>query len=347
LRSGAAVPRLRIDYFLAGLLVAVGLALLLGAAGHSWAAAAAFAALGLTDVLLTGVGVLVVAMTAVVGILVVADARADVAAVRAWQEINAELAVIGMPAERAPAVRIDARYTVGPQDQRLRSILLSHWFIVPVPSLGDVGSAEPDGVRSGTELQIADGPAIDCHRAYMAANSEVAIDCTSQLSTSNVKDWGRRGQRSAIRRVSRVLLVANAGVRWDGPVRSAVDARRAPADACAAEVIVLADRSSRDGNPAHRDYSADPRTTAQPGCRGPPIGVSQQQVSSGPGTIGKSFRENVQSRANVPANPAVIDNLGDNVPVGAAELEVVEAYLDDVLGELLAAVASGQNHGKS
>lgn len=358
LRSGAAVPRLRIDCFLAGLLITVGLAQFFGAAGASWEVSATFAALSLKDALLTGVGLLIAAMTGVVGALVVADARADVAAARAWQDINAELAVVGTVAETAPVVRIEARYTAAAQDEGLRRILLAHRFIVPVPFFSDSGSAapsrvgavtigEPDGVRSGTALQMSDRPAIDGHRAHMAANSEVAIDCTSQLSASNVKDWGRRGQRSAIRRVSRALLVANAGVRWDGPVRSAVDACRAPADACPADVIVLADRSSRDGNPAHRDVSAVPRTTAQPGCRGPPVGVSQQQVSSGPGTIGKSFRENVQSRANAPADPAVVDNLGDNVPVGAAELEVIEAYLDNVLGELLAAVASGQNRGKS
>lgn len=352
------MPRLRIDCFLAGLLITVGLAQFFGAAGSSWEVPATFAALSLTDALLTGVGLLVAAITGVAGALVVADARADVAAAHAWQDINGELAVVGTVAETAPVVHIEARYTAAPQNEGLRRILLAHRFIVPVPFLSDGGSAapspvgavtigKPDGVRSGTDLQIADGPAIDGHRAHMAANSEVAIDCTSQLSASNVKDWGRRGQRSAIRRVSRPLLVANAGVRWDGPGRSAVDARCAPAGACAADVIVLADHSSRDGNPTHRDVSADPRTTAQPGCRGPPVGVSQQQLSSGPGTIGKSFRENVQSRANAPADPAVVDNLGDNVRVGAAELEVVEAYLDDVLRDLLATVAADRDHRES
>ena len=352
------MPRLRIDCFLAGLLITVGLAQFFGAAGAWWEVSATFAALSLTDVLVTAAGLLVAAMTGVAGALLIADARADVAAARAWQDINAELAVVGTVAETAPFVHIEARYTAATQDEGLRRILLAHRFIVPVPLLTDGGSAapsrvgavtigEPDGVRSGTELQIADGPAIDDHRAHMAANSEVAIDCTSQLSASNVKDWGRRGQRSAIRRVSRALLVANAGVWWSGPVRTAVDVRRALAGGCAADVIVLADRSSGDRQPVHRDLSPVPATTAQPGCRGPPVGGSQQQASSGQGSIGKSFRENVQSRANAPADPAVVDNLGDCVPVGAAELEVVETYLDDVLGELLAAVASGQNHGKS
>ncbi len=353
------MPSLRIDYFLAGLLVVVGLALFLGAAGYSWAAAAAFAALGLTDVLLTGVGVLVAAMTAVVGILVVADARADVAAVRAWQEINAEVAVIGMPVETAPAVRIDARYTVGPQDQRLRSILLSHRFIVPVPSLGDVGSAaapcadavaagEVDGVRFGTGLVMADRrPAADRHPVRMAATSDGAFDCPPLPMAGTVKDYRGRGQRSAKRRVSKALLVANGGAWWDYPNRFLVDARRAPADIRAADVIVLADRSGRDGQPVHRDVAPVPATTAQPGCRGPPAGACQRQVSSGPGVIGKSFREKDQQGAKTPADPAVVDNLGDRVPVGAAELEVVETYLDDVLRDLLATVAAGQDHRKS
>ncbi len=49
----------------------------------------------------------------------------------------------------------------------------------------------------------------------------------------------------------------------------------------------------------------------------------------------------------MPADLVVTDNLGDRVPIGAAELEVVETYLDLVLGELLATVASGQGHRES
>ena len=143
--------------------------------------------------------------------------------------------------------------------------------------------------------------------------------------------------------MSSALLVAIAGVLCDGAVRSAVNARRAPEDACSADVIVLADRSGRDGQPAYPEAAPDPATTAQPGCRGPPAGVSQGLFSSERGPIGKSFREKDQSRANASADPAVIDNLGDRTPVGTAELEVVERYLDDVLGELLAAAGPGRN----
>lgn len=350
------MAHLRARYILTGLLIAVGLALLLGAEGHSWAPAVTFAALSLTDALLTAAALLVAAMASVAGALVVADTRADVAATQAWQGFDAELVMVGTPADATRGNGIDAPYTSIPQDQGLRRILLAHRFIVPVPSLSDGGSAatpsadavaagEIDGVQSGTELLIADQhPAAERHRAPMAETSDAAFDCSPPPIAGKLKEIGRRGQRSTNRRVSRELLVANAGVWWQYPNRSLGDARRAPAGACAAYVIVLTDRSSRDGNPAHREVTPEPATTAQPGCRGPPAGVSQQQVSPRPEAIGKSLRENVQSRAYAAADPAVVDNLGDRIPVGAAELEVVETYFDDLLGEVLAAVASDQDH---
>ena len=331
---------------------------MLGAGGHSWAPAVTFAALSLTDALLTAAGLLVAAMASVAGALVVADTRADVAATQAWQGLDAELVMVGTPADATRGNGIDARYTSIPQDEGLRRILLAHRFIVPVPSLSDgrsaaapsadaVAAGEIDGIQSGTELLIADQhPAAERRRAPMAETSDAAFDCSPPLIAGKLKEIGRRGQRSTKSRVSRSLLVANAGVWWQDPIRSLGDASRAPANGCAADVI-LADRGGRYGKPAHRDVSADPRTTAQPGCRGPPVGVSQQQVSSGPGTIGKSFRGDEQSRTNAPADPAVVDNLGDNVPVGAAELEVVEAYLDDVLRDLLATVAADRDHRES
>ncbi len=353
------MPRLRIDCFLAGLLITVGLTQFFGEAGASWEVSATIAALSLKDALLTGVGLLVAAITGVAGALLVADARADVAAARAWQDINAELAVVGTAGPTVSVHGIEAIYTASPQDEGLRRILLAHRFIVPVPSLSNGGSAatpsadavaagEIDGIQSSTKLLIADHqPEAERHRAPMAETSDAAFDCSPPPIAGKLKEIGRRGQRSIKRRLSSELLVANAGVRWDSPVRSVVDARRAPADACAADVIVLADRSSRHGNPAHQDVSAVPRTTAQPGCRGPPVGTIQRQIPSVPPAVAGPFREADQKRDKASANPAVIDNLGDRVPVGAAELEVVETYLDDLLSEVLAAVASDQDRHRS
>ena len=226
LRSGAAVPRLRIDCFLAGLLIAVGLALLLGAAGHSWAVAATFAALSLTDVLLTAAGLLVAAMTGVAGALVVADARADVAAAQAWQDLDAELVMVGTPAEATPGM-VSTRATpaslktkaCGGSCSRTGSSCRFRRSAMPVQlhhlRADAVAAGEIDGVQSGTELLIADQhPAADRHRARMAETSDAALDCPPLPIAGNVKEIGRRGQRSTKRRVSRALLVANAGVWW-------------------------------------------------------------------------------------------------------------------------------------
>ena len=119
LRSGAVVSLLRVPYLLAGSSSAWGLRCCSVQRCDSLELTAAFAALGLTDVLLGVLGLVLSAMTAIAGALVVADVRADVAAARAWQRINAEVAVVGTPAETAPASRVDARYTVGPQDEGL------------------------------------------------------------------------------------------------------------------------------------------------------------------------------------------------------------------------------------
>lgn len=39
--------------------------------------------------------------------------------------------------------------------------------------------------------------------------------------------------------------------------------------------------------------------------------------------------------STTPGVPALVDNLPDRVPVSAAELDAIEAYLDDVLRDVL------------
>jgi hypothetical protein len=47
--------------------------------------------------------------------------------------------------------------------------------------------------------------------------------------------------------------------------------------------------------------------------------------------------------AQRPTDPIVHDNLGRRVPVCAAELDVIETYLDQVLREVLATPGSGRD----
>ncbi len=344
------MSRPRVPYLLAGFLG--GGALLLGAVCDWGQASAIVAALTLADALLGALGLILAAMTGAVGILVVADVRADIASARTWQDMHTEVAVIGTLAATAPSDRVDALYVAGPQDEGLRRILLAHRFVVPIPSRTEAISNVPDRANAvavdecdDTKLPITDLlSAADSLGQRKASCIVATIKGVPRRVSINGSIIGGGGRHCATRGTSKTRLVANAGSGRNWAISTVAESRRAPVGGLAADVIVLAHRNGSDGDLARRNVASEPATTAQPGCRGPPAGASQRQVTSGPVPNGKSFREKDQQRADTPADRAVIDNLGDRVPIGAAELEVVETYLDDVLGDLLATVASAQDH---
>jgi hypothetical protein len=315
-------------------------------------------AIGLADALLGVLGLVLSALTAVAGALVVADVRADVDAARAWQRISAAVTVVGTPVEMAPASRIDARYFVGPQDEGLQRILQAHRFVVPPPAPSDVIQPAPARIDAIIVGGLDDAPA---DKGLLTSNALVVADTLSggqtepavaaisrmpRLIATNAIVIGGGGQRCALRTAPRTRLVANAGICWDWPVRCAGDPLRGPAGSIAADVIVLADRNGRDHDRAPPNFAPEAATPAQPSCRGPPIGGSQRQAHAELTPASCATDKRHRSGAEPPTAPAdlaVIDNLGDRIPVGAAEVEAVEAYLDDVLRELLAAVCSGQD----
>jgi len=314
-------------------------------------------AIGLTDVLLGVLGLVLSALTAVAGALVVADARADVDAARAWQGISAAVTVVGTPVEMAPTSRFDALYAVGPQDEGLQRILQAHRFVVPPPAPSDViqpALARTDAIIVGG---LDDAPA---DKGLLTSNALVVADTLSggqtepaaaisrmpRLVATNAIVIGGGGQRCALRTAPKTRLVANAGICWDWPVRCAGAPLRGSTGSIAADVIVLADRDGRDRDQASPDFAPEAATPAQPGCRGPPIGGSQRLVHAELTPANCATDKRHRSGAEPPAAPAdlaVIDNLGDRIPVGAAEVEIVETYLDDVLRELLAAVGAGRD----
>lgn len=99
--------------------------------------------------------------------------------------------------------------------------------------------------------------------------------------------------------------------------------------------IVLSDRDGRDKNPAPTNVAPEPESTAQPCCRGPPVGTGRRHVAGDPAPFDTAFRETDRSHAKPTAELDVLDNLGDRVPVCEAELAVLEAYLEDVLDDVL------------
>jgi len=331
-----------------------------------------FTAVGITDILLGVLAIVLSTLTAIAGALVVADVRADVDAARVWQRINAEVTLVGSPDDTALANRFDALYAVVPQDEELRRILLAHRFEVRRPASIETKHCTParagtkavdglGGTCTDTELPnpIANVVAVTPPDAVTRpertlsdrAPKLIASNTNRRDQSANAGNVRRRGLRCTIRIASKVRLVANAGRAWGRTESDIVAANGGSTRGFAAGVILLAaDRNVGDRDQALPDSAVDATTPTQPGCRGPPISGSQRleaaEPASGQGTFGKRHQPQIDAPI-MPADLVVTDNLGDRVPIGAAELEVVETYLDLVLGELLATVASGQGHRES
>lgn len=334
---------LRVRFLLAGLAVAA--AFLLGAVCDWGELSAVVAALGLGDALLSAMGLVLAAMTGAAGVLIAADVRADMAAAQAWHEIHAETAVIATPAETAPLDSGDTLYVAGPQDEGLRRILLAHRFIVPVPSPKGIGALAPErsdarAVPAGASIR----PELHVVRTVPAANGlgeQLTALAAAQrklgplLISSNAECALGRTQNETVRMAFAPKRAANAGSRWDWPVFATAATLLMPGSDFGHNEIVLADRNGRDETSAPSDVAPEPETTVEPCCRGPPVGTGRRHVTDWRVHLGKPFRETDLSRANPPADLVVIDNLGDRIPVCQAELEVLEAYLDDVLDDVL------------
>lgn len=336
---------LRVRYLLTGLAVAA--AFLLGAICDWGQLPAVIAALTPAEALLGVMGFVLTAMTGAVGVLIAADVRADMAAAQAWREISAETAVIATPAETAPTDYVDGLYIAGPQDEGLRRILLAYRFVVPAPPSSAIGSlapkcddvravAQPTGTTSKPELQavgtisaadgLGDRPTSDAATQRKLGPHLIS---SNPISARGCNQHHTRLTAFAPRRV------ANAGSRWEWPVFAVAASARVAGSDFAYDEIVLADRNGRGENAAPNHVAPEQETTVQPCCRGPPRGTSRRHVANGPAHLGKAFRETDRSRANSPVELVVTDNLGDRVPVCQAELEVLEAYLEDVLRDVL------------
>ncbi len=335
---------LRVRYLTAGLAVAA--AFLLDIVCDWGQVSAVVVALGPGDALLGVLGLTLAAMTGAAGVLIAADVRADTAAAQAWHEIHAEAVVIAAPAPTAPTDSVVGLYVAGPQDEGLRQILLAHRLMVPA-SLNGIESLAPErgdasAVTKPTGAAIK--PEHHAVRTVSAANGlgvPLAAPAAGQrklgpqLISSNAKSALGRNQTSAVRKVPVLKRIANANTRWDWPVFATAPTSRVPGSDFGFSAIVLAGRNARDETSAPSDVAPEPETTVQPCCRGPPHASFRRHVADGAVHLGKPFREIDRSRAIPPADLVVIDNLGDRIPVCQAELEVLEAYLEDVLDDML------------
>jgi len=237
---------------------------------------------------------------------------------------------------------IDPRYLPAADSEALRRIFRAHRVASALPVLPAITGAAPEitcpqGISSGTvsELRIAD-------RALRTLAS------TGPANASNAAA-SRRGPPVALRAgraTPLTRLVANANA-WSGwPSRDVCLLTRTGPEWRSADIVVLS--KSRDDQarptPDRSEGGNIASSTEPPSCRGPPqvVGHRSRAAAMTPAKLSdKSARQATAVGALPTANPVVRDNLGRQVPVCAAELDVIETYLDQVLRDLLVSSTAG------
>jgi hypothetical protein len=320
--------------------------------------AAGVAAVELADAVLVGLGTVLSALVAAAGILFAADIRADRDSARAWQSVHDPVAwTIEQPVEADATLGWHSAYATGPQDERLQAILKMHRFttlmttlaarrVVTAVSSASKSAEEPASASIDTEISIStrnlDSETIETIETTVRQHGLALVVNDATLKERNMRAMRGRPPRlvRSMGAVPKVRRIANSERWWSAHVVGAELASWSVAFKRAANVIVLADRNGRNHPPSPPDQSIDATALAQPACRGPPSGATIGRLSSTQSPFGRRHRAKVDAASELDAL-VVVDNLGDRVPVGAAELSVIETFLDDVLRDVLTGVGSG------
>lgn len=311
-------------------------------AGSSWASTIiqAFAVMATVAVAM---------LATVISGLVASGWQADMQSQQAWAQLRLTPAEWSLPVDPRPARDIDPRYLVPADNEALRQVFRAHRCARP--ETVDQGIADvPVGIRA-TRAVAASNEAIPEQRTRDAAPTSVRDreNNTGELSKAGTSDrvLGKlvgtsiadvskvaRSHRAAKFRVkraaSRPRLVANSH-DWSG--RLARDAR-VPA-LTTADIIVLSGGRDDQTLPLP-DAFVGPNgseSAAPPGCRGPPqVATRRSRIAAT-----TSARRSVERAGVAPArDPIVRDDLGQQIPVCVAELDVIETYLGHMLQDLLA-----------
>jgi hypothetical protein len=325
-----------------------------------------------TLVLVNGLAATVVAALAVLvttaGTLLAADWRADAASRQAWAEFNVAAAEHRLPVGRVVQPHIDPRYLTWNDIEALRSVFRAHRFtpLAPAPDTSTHTPAAGHATRivaaSGGSIQAPAAskaePRLDRRSTTTVCSSDVAAVARPHRAAANasfdqqsivVATWRARPPLRAEPAPTVARRVANGGAWSEWLAHERCILAQARPDGHGAHIVVLSgDRGDRDRHnlpdPSTCDWTA--RLDAPPSCRGPPTTGGQRTRSrqtrlvavsvEKPGTVGAAG-------ALRPADPIVHDNLRRQVPVCAAELDVIETYLDQVLREVLATPGSGRD----
>jgi hypothetical protein len=276
----------------------------------------------------TAVFVMLIAAAAA---MLVADWRADLESRQAWAELAPRVAEWNEAVGCEAVDRFDPTYLPALDGDAVRRVLRSHRSAVAVapvqaiaetcsryPAAGGVSDAAPTATCSGEirTAEVSRRGRIERARAPTAATL-VASDHLVALA------------RCAEHGVPTRLVVNGSGwspPEWGVPTWST---RWQPA-----RVIVIGARQG-DQTTSAGPYGGGEidSSTEPPSCRGPP---SRRRSSHAKAvTAAKPLIDPPGAPALSIGDPVVRDNLGEPIPVTAAEVDVIETYLGPLLDELL------------
>jgi hypothetical protein len=326
------MPRPTLALALAALLCGSDSAVLFASAVPPFDQIVAVLATGLANAVFAALAIAVSAMTVLAASLVATDLRSDLDTARAWHCANSQAVLDDTPSD-VGAADVDWPYTLRLQDEIARCIFLAHRLAMLERQTGDrrqaSTAAEVASVPTATDDASIPAP---CQPAAKVSPREA--NTVGRAPTLVVKNPGLPirtnaciGQSRQAWRASQDRLVANAG-RWLdwhlNETRSATTAGRP------ARVIVLADVSRRGDQPHALNSTAGSSAPCETTCRGPPSAGGRLV-----GTAGNTPRPH--------HDIDVVDELGRPAPIGIAELNVIETFLGDVLGDVVAASGAAKD----
>jgi hypothetical protein len=310
---------------LAGVTSGFGAALSLGAiAPLAGVIAASWGALTIVHALAMAATAALALLVTAAGALLAADWRADLQSRQLWAQVNIAPAEVRLSVIAATHGDLDPRYLPGVDNEALRCLILSHRF---APRTSMLGSSKRVSASAITTSQDA-----------LIGQVVRAVPRTVPAGTTIVAASGRKAA-CAGRAAARARRVVNASA-WRGWPGGECIVSPTPAHRHTADIIILGSRQDGQARalPEASAGSDISGSTDPPSCRGPPQAGHRSCVV---GTArAKLCAEHAPRRPGAgkspSADPIVCDNLGDQVPVCAAELDVIETYLDHVLHDVLA-----------
>jgi hypothetical protein len=281
------------------------------------------------------------------GALLAADWRADQQSRQAWAEVAPALAEWNSII-RKEADNIETRYPPAVADDGLRELFRAHGFLPPRPAavmeLAVAGSAfsvaPAESVPTGKACKTAPGDRGDSENHVGMLVRDNPIDQATlgwaRTAKSGAAVVGRRAALSVcVAGRARARLAVNAGPNWLAP-----DWALPPPSHAAGVVVLSGCRDAQHTRPAEAaTVTVHVTGTEPPNCRGPP---SLEQCRLTRRVVAKAGHA-----APSDGDFVVLDNLGHPVPVCAAEVDVIDTYLGEVLDELFASRKVGSEPDRS